>query len=75
MNWRVLPVGAWSNIQIFPLSPATWMHRSTEHSYKNSFVHNTTFTRSNHVNDEMFLSFGRFSVGYELITTSMFSNR
>ncbi|KAL0733979.1 hypothetical protein Bca4012_010189 [Brassica carinata] len=59
---RLLPVGAGRNIQNFSLSPATGMYRSTEHSYKMSFVHNTTITRSNHVNEDTFLSLVDFQL-------------
>ncbi|KAL0898753.1 hypothetical protein Bca101_082714 [Brassica carinata] len=53
---------SWSveNIQNFSLSRATGM--PTEHSYKMAFVHNTTITRSNHVNEDMFLSLVDFQL-------------
>uniref|UniRef100_A0A0D2ZQK8 Replication protein A 70 kDa DNA-binding subunit B/D first OB fold domain-containing protein n=1 Tax=Brassica oleracea var. oleracea TaxID=109376 RepID=A0A0D2ZQK8_BRAOL len=53
---RLLPVGAWRWIQNFSLSPANGCYRSTDHSYKMSFVQNRTITRSPLVNEDMFLS-------------------
>nr|VDD54595.1 unnamed protein product [Brassica oleracea] len=53
---RLLPVGVWRNIQNFALSHATGIYRPTEDSYKMSFVHNTTITRSNNVKEDIFLS-------------------
>ncbi|CAN6883421.1 unnamed protein product [Brassica oleracea] len=53
---RLLPVGAWRWIQNFSLSPANGCYRSTDHSYKMSFVQNRTITKSPLVNEDMFLS-------------------
>ncbi|CAG7885887.1 unnamed protein product, partial [Brassica rapa] len=52
----LLQVGTWRNIQNFPLIPSNIMYRSTDNSYKMALVNNTTITRSNHVNEDMFLN-------------------
>ncbi|XP_018479594.1 uncharacterized protein LOC108850590 [Raphanus sativus] len=53
---RLLTVGSWRYIRNFQIAPAGGAYRTTNHSWKKSFNQNTAVTRSNHVNDELYLS-------------------
>lgn len=53
---RILPVGARRNIHDFNLTPARGSYRSTDHAYKMVFVQTTASNRSNHINDDLYLS-------------------
>ncbi|KAF8047789.1 hypothetical protein N665_2828s0003 [Sinapis alba] len=57
---RLLPVGVWRNIRNFHVRPATGAYRSTNHEYKMVFNYNTVITRSNHMNDELYLNLADF---------------
>lgn len=52
----LLTVGSWRYIRNFQIAPAGRAYRTTNHSWKMSFNQNTAVTRSNHVNDELYLS-------------------
>lgn len=57
---RLLPVGVWRNIRNFHVRPAIGAYRSTNHEYKMVFNYNTVITRSNHMNDELYLNLADF---------------
>ena len=57
---RLLTVGSWRYIRNFQIAPASGAYRTTNHSWKMSFNQNTVVTRSNHVNDELYLSLTDF---------------
>ncbi|XP_018460228.2 uncharacterized protein LOC108831164 [Raphanus sativus] len=52
---RLLTVGCWRYIQNFQVSPAGGAYRTTNHAWKIVFNQNTSITRSNHSNDELYL--------------------
>ncbi|CAN6851709.1 unnamed protein product [Brassica oleracea] len=57
---RILTVGAWRYIRNFQITPAGRAYRTTDHTWKMVFNQNTVITRSNHVNDELYLNLTDF---------------
>uniref|UniRef100_A0A0D3CZU4 ATP-dependent DNA helicase n=2 Tax=Brassica oleracea TaxID=3712 RepID=A0A0D3CZU4_BRAOL len=53
---RLLLVGVWRNIRNFQVRPAGGAYRTTNHIYKISFNQATVVTRSNFMNDELYLN-------------------
>ncbi|XP_056854769.1 uncharacterized protein LOC130504203 [Raphanus sativus] len=53
---RLLPVGAWRNVRNFHVRPAGGAFRTTNHTYKIVFNQATAVTRSNFINDELYLN-------------------
>ncbi|CAN6857799.1 unnamed protein product, partial [Brassica oleracea] len=57
---RILTVGAWRYIWNFQITPAGGAYRTTYHTWKMVFNQNTAITRSNHLNDELYLNLTDF---------------
>ncbi|CAG7888883.1 unnamed protein product, partial [Brassica rapa] len=57
---RILTVGAWRYIRNFQITPAGGTYRTTDHTWKIVFNQNTAVSRSNHVNDELYLNLSDF---------------
>ncbi|CAN6997163.1 unnamed protein product [Brassica oleracea var. botrytis] len=57
---RILTVGAWRYIRNFQITPAGGAYRTTYNTWKMVFNQNTVITRSNHVNDELYLNLTDF---------------
>ncbi|CAN6990078.1 unnamed protein product, partial [Brassica rapa subsp. trilocularis] len=57
---RILTVGAWRYIRNFQITPAGGAYRTTDHTWKIVFNQNTAVSRSNHVNDELYLNLSDF---------------
>ncbi|CAF1748489.1 unnamed protein product [Brassica oleracea var. botrytis] len=58
----LLPVGAWRYIRNFHVRPAGGAYRTTNHAYKIVFNPNTNVTRSNFMNDELYLNLVDFQL-------------
>ncbi|KAF2606429.1 hypothetical protein F2Q68_00043335 [Brassica cretica] len=57
---RILTVGAWRYIRNFQITHAGGAYRTTDHTWKMVFNQNTAITRSNHLNDELYLNLTDF---------------
>ncbi|WZZ42821.1 hypothetical protein YC2023_039080 [Brassica napus] len=57
---RILTVGAWHYLRNFQITPAGGAYRTTDNTWKMVFNQNTVITRSNHVNDELYLNLTDF---------------
>ncbi|KAF2567826.1 hypothetical protein F2Q68_00026456 [Brassica cretica] len=58
----LLSVGAWRYIRNFHVRPAGGAYRTTNHAYKIVFNPNTNVTRSNFMNDELYLNLVDFQL-------------